>query len=120
MTRVASRVYLEAADIARLETIAGQLPQDQRVQVTLNDGSKVLGIVSATPTLQAFFDPEGREGLHALVRIETQGNDQTENQADGSRYLWLDQIAEITRLPNQSPPQSSRAWPPDPNAPTEE
>lgn len=118
MTRIASRVYLEAADVARLETVARQLPQDQRVQLTLDDGSQVLGIVSAMPGMQAFFDPEGREGMNALVRIETEGSD---HRADGNdRTVWLDQIIAITQLPNPSPPEPSRAWPPDPNAPTVE
>ena len=116
MTRIASRVYLEAADVARLETVAQQLPQDQRVQLTLDDGSTLRGIVSATPGMQAFFDPAGREGLNALVRIETEGSDHRADDRD--RTLWLDQIVEITQLPNPSPPEPSSAWPPDPNAPT--
>jgi hypothetical protein len=116
MARVAARVYLEASEITRLELLAQQLPQDKRVQVTLDDGSQVLGVVSAMPSMQAFFDPEGREGMNALVRIETQNSD---HRADGNdRTVWLDQIIEITPLPNPSPPEPSRAWPPDPNAPT--
>ena len=117
MTRVAARVYVEAAEIARLELLAQQLPQDQRVQVTLDDGSTIRGIVSAMPGMQAFFDPAGREGMNALVRIETEGSDQ--HADDRARTLWLDQIMEITRLPNPSPPQRSRARPADPNAPTD-
>ena len=116
MTRVAARIYREAAEIARLELLAQQLPQDQRVQLTLDDGSTVRGMVSATPGMQVFFDPVGREGMNALVRIETEGSDHRADDRD--RTLWLDQIIEITRLPNPSPPEPSRAQPPDPNAPT--
>ena len=116
MTRVAARIYRKAAEIARLESLSQQLQQDQRVQLTLDDGSTLRGIVSATPGMQAFFDPAGREGLNALVRIETEGSDHRADDRD--RTLWLDQIVEITRLPNPSPPASSCAPLGDPNAPT--
>ena len=113
MSRVAPRVHVEAAGIARLEALALQLPQDQRVHVLLEDGRQVSGIVCATPSVQAFFDPAGREGINAVVRIETMGTAVAEN-------LWLDQVVEVTRLPNPSPPQASRAAPRDPNAPSAE
>ncbi len=110
MTSVATRVYTSKDDLDRLQAIALQLSQDQRVQVSLHDGSQHTGIVSAVPVMQAFFDRHGLEGMNALVNLDGQTGDQ-------DRTLWLDQIASVTRLPNPSPPQSSSAWPPDPNAP---
>jgi hypothetical protein len=110
MSRVVTRVYTHQADLARLEAIVLQLPQDQRVQVTLLDGTQQVGIVSAVPVMQAFFDPRGREGMNALVKLDRHDGDQ-------DCTLWLDEIASITRLPNPSPPQPTSAWPPDPNAP---
>ena len=110
MARVAMRVYTQQADLARLEAVVLQLRQDQRVQVTLKDGSQQTGIVSAVPVMQVFFDPHGREGMNALVKLDRHDGDQ-----DCS--LWLDEIASITRLPNPSPPPPTNAWPPDPNAP---
>ena len=118
MGRVAPRVYVGAADIARLEAVATQLPQDARVQVAMEDGRHVSGMVSATPTVQAFYDPEGREGMNALVRLEAFLDDHRPH-AGGLHDLWLDEIRAVTRLPNPSPPEASRrTHPPDPNAPT--
>ena len=115
MSRIAGRVYSDAADIARFEAIALQLPQDGRVAITLDDGSRVQGIVTATPTLQMFFDPQDNEGLNGVVRIEGFPT------GSGDHYLWLDRIRSVTSLPNPSPPEaSSRSHPPDPNAPTQE
>ncbi len=110
MTRVATRVYTHQVDLARLESIVLQLRQDQRVEVTLLDGTRQSGIVSAVPVMQVFFDPHGREGMNALVKLDR-------HDGVGDCSLWLDEIATITRLPNPSPPQPSNAWPPDPNAP---
>lgn len=113
MSRVAPRVHTDAAQIARLETIAQQLPQDLRVAITCDDGRSVHGIVSATPGMQVFFDPRGREGLNARVQIEA-------DAGGGVQQLWLDCIREVATLPNPSPPEPSRAQPGDPNAPTTE
>jgi hypothetical protein len=117
MARVAPRVHVSADAIARLEEIGSQLQQDVRVQLLLDDGSTVTGIVDAQPSVQMFFDPQGREGCNALVRIERIDDDrgQPANVID----LWLDQVSAVTRVPNPSPPQpSQRTSPPDPNAPT--
>ena len=112
MSRVATRVYTNQDDLVRLQAISLQLPQDQRVQITLQDGSRLTGIVSAVPVMQAFFDSDGREGTNALVKLE-----RTEA---GDCMLWLDEIDSVTHLPNPSPPQPTDAWPPDPNAPVVE
>ena len=113
MSRVADRVYSDAVDIARLEAVALQLQQDMRVAVALEDGRQLQGIVTATPTVQMFFDPQGREGLNGVVRIEGLPG------SDGDHTLWLDRIRAVSPVPNPSPPEaSSRIHPPDPNAPT--
>lgn len=111
MSRVAPHVHTDAAQIARLETIAQRLSQDSRVAITCKDGRVVHGIVSATPSMQVFFDPQGREGLNAVVQIEVGvgGGD--------VQSVWLDHIREVATLPNPSPPEPSRAQPADPNAP---
>ena len=115
MSRIADRVYSDAADLARFEAIAVQLPQDARVAIALDDGSVVQGIVTTTPTLQMFFDPQNNEGLNGVVRIEGLP------AGSGDHYVWLDRVRTVTRLPNPSPPEpSSRTHPPDPNAPTRE
>lgn len=110
MSRNAPRVHVDPAAIARLEGIAVQLRQDSRVDVRLDDGTAVRGIVTATPTVQSFYDPDGNEGLNAVARIE--------DETGGNGYLWVDRISSVERLPNPTPPQpSARSAPPDPNAP---
>lgn len=110
MSRDAPRVHVDPAAIARLEEVAVQLPQDARVEVRLDDGNRLRGMVSMTPTVQAFFDPDGREGLNGVARLECESGE--------SRYLWLDRIGSVEHLPNPSPPEASTRHPPDPNAPT--
>lgn len=118
MARVAPRVHVQADDVARLEHLIGQLPQSRRVKLLLDDGSVVHGIVQMRPGIQAFFDPEGREGMNALLRLEAFLDDGRPHDG-GIRNVWLDEIREVTRLPNPSPPEPSRRMsPPDPNAST--
>jgi len=120
MTRVAPHVHIDNAEIAQLEALALRLPQDQRVQVRLDDGRELTGIVSQTPTIQTFYDPDGQEGLNAIVRIEAFLDDGRPHEG-GEHYIWLDHIEDVMPLPNPSPPESStRVAPPDPNAPTPE
>ena len=115
MSRDAPRVHVDQAAIARLEQVAVQLPQDARVEVELDDGSRLRGMVSMTPTVQAFFGPDGNEGLNGVARIECESAD---GVATGdSRYLWLDHIGNVASLPNPTPPEPSNRIPPDPNAP---
>jgi hypothetical protein len=110
MSRNAPRVYVDPVAIARLEGLAVQLPQDRRVEILLDDGSRLRGIVTMTPTLQSFFDADGSEGLNAFAKIEC---DSGENAS-----LWVDRITRVERLPNPTPPEpSARTHPPDPNAP---
>ena len=118
MARVAPRVHVTADALARLEALGAQLLQDEHVRILLGDGTTVDGIVECQPSVQMFFDPQGREGSNALVRIEplfVAGR----TAGDAFHDLWLDDIREVTRLPNPSPPEPSRRTsPPDPNAPS--
>jgi hypothetical protein len=120
MSRDAPRVHVAAAAIARLEAIALQLPQDAQVRLRLDDGRELRGMVGTTPTIQAFYDGDGREGMNAVVRIESFLDD-GRPRGGGNHYLWLDRIDAVERLPNPSPPEpTSRIHPADPNAPTYE
>ena len=117
MARVAPRVYVQSADIARLEGLVEQLPQSRRVALRLDDGARLQGIVEMRPSVQVFFDPDGREGINALLRLEAFLDDGRPHPG-GIHDIWLDEIREVTRLPNPSPPEpSNRTDPPDPNAP---
>jgi len=111
MSRTAPRVHADKAVIDRMEALCDRLEQDARVAVQTDRGEWVRGIVSPQPTVQTFFDGDGREGLNGVVKIET---------GDGRDvYLWLDEVAFVEQLPNPAPPEAStRTDPPDPNAPT--
>ena len=57
------------------------------------------------------------EGLNGVVRLEAVLDDGRPHQG-GLHYLWLDEVAQVERLPNPSPPEAStRARSTDPNAP---
>ncbi|WP_159017021.1 DUF3247 family protein [Cognatiluteimonas profundi] len=120
MGRIAPRVYQQAGDIARLQAIANQLLENERVRVVLADGSTVEGIVELTPSMLVFFDPDGREGMNATLRLEAFLDDGRPHPATLFN-IWLDEIDAVTRLPNPSPPEPSlRSGPADPNAPVVE
>jgi hypothetical protein len=120
MSRVAPRVYVDAQDIERLEAIGARLPENERVRITLDSGEQVEGIVELTPSMLVFFDPEGREGMNATLRLEPFLDDGRPHPA-GLLNIWLDEIRDIVRVPNPSPPEpSNRVAPPDPNAPVAE
>jgi len=89
-------VHVDPAAIARLEDIAMQLPQDSRVAVRMDDGTTLRGIVTLTPTVQAFYDPDGNEGMNAVARIE--------REHGGNGYLWVDRVSGVERLPNPGDP----------------
>lgn len=116
MSRVAPRVYLQADDIARLEAMGARLHENERVRVELDDGRLVEGIVELTPSMLVFFDPNGREGMNASVRLAPWLDD-GRTHPDGLLNIWLDEIRAVTRLPNPSPPEPTTRVPPDPNAP---
>src|SRR3546814_15202120 len=70
MTQFAEHVYTAQHDIARIESWAGQLEDEARVEILLVDCARVAGFVAARPTIQVFRDGEGREGMNAMVRID--------------------------------------------------
>jgi hypothetical protein len=109
-------VHVQADDVASLEAMGAQLHENERVRVELDDGRIVEGIVELTPSMLVFFDPDGREGMNATVRLQ-QWLDDGRPHPDGRLNIWLDEVRTVTRLPNPSPPESSARVPPDPNAP---
>lgn len=115
MSRSAPRVHTEPVAIARLQQVAMQLPQDARVHIELEDGSRLRGMVSMTPAVQVFFDPDGREGHNGVARIECEADSGV--PSGDIRDLWLDTIIDVEPLPNPTPPEASTRIPPDPNAP---
>ena len=116
MSRVAPRVHVQADAIARLEATGAQLHENEYVRIELDDGRIVEGIVELTPSMLVFFDPDGREGMNATVRVAPWLDDGRPHP-DGRLNIWIDEIRAVTRVPNPSPPEPSVRMPPDPNAP---
>ncbi|MCD9033174.1 DUF3247 family protein [Luteimonas sp. Y-2-2-4F] len=92
MGQFAPRVHTEPGDIARLEALIGALDDEAVVEIELEDGARVNGVVSVRPTVQTFRDPEGREGSNGVVRIDDI------LEPGRSHTLWLDTIRRVRRL----------------------
>lgn len=88
MTQLADRVYRDAAQIERLSALVAQLPDAGLTDLQLIDGSWRAAVVVVRPSLQTFLDPDGREGVNAVVRID----DPASGRSD---YLWIDEIARV-------------------------
>jgi len=97
MAKYAEHVYTDQARIAALESRAEELPGLARVQLTLVDGSRLLGTVATQPTIQAFRDANDNEGMNALLRLD-------DLDAPVQQHLvWLDTIREVRPLPPIEP-----------------
>lgn len=99
--RNANNVYTSAEDLERLREKIAALPNGAHVEIELEDGAHLVGIVGARPSLQQFFDIEGREGTNGTVRLEKpalEHPDATPKPCD----VWLDRIVRIERLDPQS------------------
>lgn len=89
MSKYAQKIYTDPQDIAGLEALVAQLPDNVRVSVVEHDGTTTTGVVGVTPTVQMFRDADENEGVNAIVRIEDA------DLPDGSRSIWLDRIKRI-------------------------
>lgn len=97
MARYAKHVYTGQSQIAALEAWIVQLPDEARVQVTLDDGRRLLGTVAVRPTLQAFLDEDEREGMNGLLRLDDLDTPVQQH------LIWLDTIREVRPLPPLQP-----------------
>lgn len=96
MTRQATRVYTDPADIARLGMVCAWLEDTARVAIVLVDTRRLEGIVVARPSLQTFLDAEGHEGTNAVLRLDdVDGKGET-------RWIWIDEVLEVVP---QKPPE---------------
>lgn len=92
MGQFAPRVHVDPGDIARLEALVEALDDEAVVEIELEDGTRVNGVVAVRPTVQTFRDPDGREGSNGVVRID----DALEPAR--AHTLWLDAIRRVRRL----------------------
>jgi hypothetical protein len=89
MSKYAQKVYTDPTDIAGLEALVAQLPDNVRVSIVEHDGTTTTGVVGVMPTLQAFRDADEQEGTNGVVRIEDA------DLPDGFRSIWLDRIKRV-------------------------
>lgn len=92
MTEAPPHLYTQQDEIARMEAMIQQLPDEAVVRLDLNDGGSITGTVAVRPAVQLFRDADGQEGFNAVVRIDDRRRPQV------AHYLWLDRIATVTTL----------------------
>ncbi len=108
MSRKAERVHTDPAAIARIQERIEQLPPGAHVSLLMEDGVEVQGIVTARPSTQLFFSPDGTEGSNALVRLAQPAMYQPE--AAVNTDVWLDRIVLVRQLE----PEAQTAGPTEP------
>lgn len=92
MPKYAKRVYTDQAQIATLESWVARLDGEERIQVILEDGTRLHGVVAVRPTVQTFRDESENEGINGLLRL-----DDLEDPAH-VHWIWLDTIREVRPL----------------------
>lgn len=92
MTKIAERVHQDQAEIAAIEARIAELDDEAIVEITLTDGARHRGTVTARPTVQTFRDGQGNEGANSLLRLDDL------DHPGQSHYLWLDRIAKVRHL----------------------
>ena len=92
MGRKADRVYSSASDVALLEKWVDELAVNAAVRIVKHDGATVEGVVSVTPTVQVFLDPNDQEGMNGVVRLIDS------KRPDWDGMVWLGDIRDIQHL----------------------
>ncbi|WP_158545123.1 DUF3247 family protein [Dyella monticola] len=92
MGRRADRVYTGTSDIAMLEKWVDELAVNAAVRIVKHDGATVEGVVSVTPTVQVFLDPNDQEGMNGVVRLIDS------NRPDWGGMVWLGDIRNVQHL----------------------
>ena len=92
MTAIAERVHTRQDEIALIESRIVELPDEAIVEILLDDGRRLKGVVTVRPTIQTFRDAEGQEGVNALLRLDDL------EQPGYSHQVWLDRISDIFHI----------------------
>ncbi|MEO8365040.1 MAG: DUF3247 family protein [Pseudoxanthomonas sp.] len=92
MTKIVERVHTRQDEIALLESRIAELPDEAIVEITLDDGRKLKGLVTVRPTLQTFRDADGQEGVNAVLRLDDL------EQPGQSHQVWLDRVSNIFHM----------------------
>lgn len=92
MAQYADRVHAQADEVDRLAALCARLDDTVRFVFDLIDGTRFSGVVVTRPVLQTFIDHDGNEGINAVLRL-----DGIDGDADRTRFLWLDEVLEVSR-----------------------
>jgi hypothetical protein len=92
MGSTAERVYTDTSDIAMLKKWVDELAVNAAVRIVKHGGEVVEGVVSVTPTLQVFLDPNDQEGMNGVVRLIDS------HRPDWGGLVWLGDIRDIQHL----------------------
>lgn len=92
MSREADTIHNGPGAIGHLQALITELPDNAKVVLHLQDGSRLEGVVAVVPTVQNFVDASGTEGVNGLVKL-----------IDPQRPEWsatvpLDTIARVEHL----------------------
>ncbi|WWW36452.1 DUF3247 family protein [Stenotrophomonas rhizophila] len=93
MSRYAPTIHTDPARIAALEALLPQLRGQTHVEITLDDGTRLLGTVAVQPTLQQYRDADENEGSNGQLRLDDLDTPVQHH------LVWLDRIASIRQLP---------------------
>lgn len=93
MSRYAPTIHTDPARIAALEALLPHLHGQTRVELTLHDGTRLLGTVAVQPTLQQYRDADENEGSNGQLRLDDLDTPVQQH------HVWLDQIASIRQIP---------------------
>lgn len=93
MSRYAPTIHTDPTRIAALEALLPQLRGQSRVELTLDDGSRLLGTVAVQPTLQQYRDADENEGSNGQLRLDDLDTPVQQH------LVWLDRITAIGQLP---------------------
>lgn len=93
MSRYAPTIHTDPARIAALEALLPKLRGQTHVEITLDDGTRLLGTVAVQPTLQQYRDAEENEGSNGQLRLDDLDTPVQQH------LVWLDRIASIRQPP---------------------
>jgi hypothetical protein len=92
MGQLADRVYTRKTDIQHLEELVDELAINAKVSLKLSNNGITEGVVAATPSVQVFRDPQGKEGTNGVVKLIDP------ERPDWSELVWLGDIRHLVHL----------------------
>lgn len=90
MARNAPRIYTAPASIERFKALQQALDAELLVKLEMTDGRILAGTVIERPSIQQYRGPDDTEGTHGQLALDVPGA--------GVQLIWLDEIADFTRL----------------------